>query len=188
MKTSKLLQEHLPDPSLMQRIASQYQLDPEGTHGLSHWGRVLENGLRLSRKTGGDPIVISLFAVFHDACRQNQSVDPGHGQRGARLAADFLDHSSLVTPAQLSQLIIACQLHTDGQTQAEMTVQCCWDADRLDLARAGITPSEKFLCTAEAKSSTIIEWATERSLQDFTPQFVIDLWGPLFSQLTSSEK
>src|SRR6185369_16204086 len=38
-----------------------------GDHGISHWARVLENGLRLSTETGADPNVVSLFAVFHDS-------------------------------------------------------------------------------------------------------------------------
>ena len=32
----------------------------------------------------------------------------------------------------------ACTDHTKGQTAADITIQTCWDADGLDLARVGI--------------------------------------------------
>jgi uncharacterized protein len=32
----------------------------------------------------------------------------------------------------------ACAAHTDGGTQADITIQTCWDADRLDLGRVGM--------------------------------------------------
>jgi uncharacterized protein len=44
-----------------------------------------------------------------------------------------------------------------------ITVQTCWDADRLDLGRVGTTPDPRYLCTAAAKQSDIIEWALRRS-------------------------
>jgi hypothetical protein len=33
----------------------------------------------------------------------------------------------------------------------DITVQTCWDADRLDLPRVGIQPLPQFLCTEAAK-------------------------------------
>jgi uncharacterized protein len=30
-------------------------------------------------------------------------------------------------------LYTACDLHTDGLTDGDVTIQACWDADRLDL-------------------------------------------------------
>jgi len=41
----------------------------------------------------------------------------------------------------------ACRLHTDGHTDGAPTLQACWDADRLDLGRVGITPQSHRLCT-----------------------------------------
>jgi len=92
---------------LLSQIAVQYQLPPDGAHGLSHWGRVLENGLKLAEIEGGDTIVITLFAIFHDACRHNQSLDPGHGNRGATLAETILEDNPQVTADQLDLRLVS---------------------------------------------------------------------------------
>ena len=42
-------------------------------------------------------------------------------------------------------------------------VQCCWDADRLDLGRVGIRACPDRLCTAAGRTPKIIEWAWLRS-------------------------
>jgi uncharacterized protein len=51
--------------------------------------------------------------------------------------------------------------HSNGLTEADVTVQTCWDADRLDLGRIGVYPNEKFLCTSTAKDPVFIHraWA-----------------------------
>jgi uncharacterized protein len=172
----------IPFEPLLTEIAAQYTLDPRGDHGLAHWGRVLENGLRLAKAEGGDLKVIRLFAIFHDACRHNQTYDPGHGDRGAALAEDLLGDLSLVTKEQLDLLVLACQEHTDGKTTADLTVQICWDADRLDLARVSILPSPKYLCTDTAKSDQIINWANQRATSNYEPPFVPTEWEPIFSR------
>lgn len=165
---------------LLIEIAAQYKLDPQGTHGLNHWGRVLENGLKLAEIEGGDLTVIRLFAIFHDACRHNQSLDPGHGARGAALAEKLLGDHPLVTPKQLDLLAFACREHTDGKTSAELTVQICWDSDRLDLGRVPIQPHPKYLCTTTAKTEQVMEWANLRSARDHSPAFVAAQWEPIF--------
>ena len=166
--------------SLLTEIAAQYQLDPDGKHGISHWGRVLENGQRLAETEGGDLTVITLFAIFHDACRVNQSVDPGHGKRGAALADQLLGNHPSVSSQQLELLKIACQQHTDGNTEADITIQICWDSDRLDLLRAGIRPSPTKLCTETARDHKLIKWANRRALSNYSPDFVKLEWRPIF--------
>ncbi len=161
-------------------IAKQYRLDPGLTHGLSHWARVLENGLKLANIEGGDITVISLFAIFHDACRHNQSLDPGHGARGARLAEKLLSGHPLVSSRQLRLLKKACRDHTNGRTQADISVQICWDSDRLDLARVGIRPHPQKLCTRAAKDPSVINWANDRALIEFSPFYVNQEWVPFF--------
>ena len=170
----------LLEPFLIQ-IAQQYTLDPQGTHGLSHWARVLENGLRLAENEGGDTLVIQLFAIFHDACRLNQTLDPAHGARGAALAEALLGDLRLVTKEQLDLLSAACIEHTDGKTTADLTIRICWDSDRLDLARANIYPNPKYLCTETARSPETITWANQRALSDYSPYYVEQKWIPLFS-------
>lgn len=166
---------------LLVEIAAQYLLDPFDVHGLDHWGRVLENGLRLAKTEGGDITVIRLFAIFHDACRHNQSRDPGHGARGAALAEKLLGDLSLVTRKQLDLLTLACREHTDGKTAADLTAQICWDSDRLDLARVAIMPNPNSLCTKTARTVKLIEWANQRAISNYSPSFVGSDWSPLFS-------
>jgi len=165
---------------LLSQIAVQYKLPPDGAHGLSHWGRVLENGLKLAEIEGGDITVITLFAIFHDACRHNQSLDPGHGNRGANLAENLLGDNPQVTADQLDLLITACRQHTDGETDGDLTLRICWDSDRLDLARVGILPDIRYLCTDTAKDILIIDWANTRAQANYTPNFVMEDWNKLF--------
>lgn len=168
----------------LRKIASQYKLNPNGAHGLSHWARVLENGLRLAEIEGGDTTVISLFAIFHDACRHNQTWDPGHGQRGAVLAGKLLQGYPGVSQDQLRLLQVACRDHTDGETESELTVQICWDSDRLDLARVHIMPSLDRLCTNAAKNKEILNWANRRARTKFSPEYVSSRWVPIFKNRT----
>jgi uncharacterized protein len=163
-------------------IASQYTLDPTHIHGLSHWARVLENGLRLAEQEGGDLTVISLFAIFHDSCRQNQAWDPGHGARGAALAEKMLQGHPQVNPHQLTLLAAACRDHTDGLIDAELSIQICWDADRLDLARVGISPQPERLCTPAARDAGQLDWANHRARRGYSPPYVASDWMPYFTK------
>lgn len=161
---------------LISRILDGYALTPMGMHGLPHWGRVLETGLRLARHTGADTRIVELFAVFHDSRRINDHVDNGHGRRGSVLARSLRRKYLDISDRDFSLLVEACDGHTEGRTKGDITVQTCWDSDRLDLWRAGITPHESYLCTDAAKDAHMIEWSRERSLTDFTPSFVTDVW------------
>ena len=38
-------------PEMIREILSNYSLDVMGIHGISHWGRVLENGLKLAGRS-----------------------------------------------------------------------------------------------------------------------------------------
>lgn len=150
---------------LLAAIHNEYALPWHGTHGVSHWTRVRETGLRLAEKTGANPHVVELFAYLHDSKRQNEGRDPGHGARAAEFVCtlqgsiiDLLDH-------ELELLLYACTYHTDGLIEADVTVQTCWDADRLDLGRVGIRPQARYLCTPAARDAEMIQWAFARSMQ-----------------------
>ncbi len=60
-------------------------------------------------------------------------------------------------------LVTACRDHSDGFTRADVTVQTCWDADRLDLGRVGMRPDPGRLCTEAAREPGGIEDAYQRS-------------------------
>lgn len=151
--------------TLLTAIKLQYQLELDGIHGLPHWERVRENGLRLAGHTGARADVVELFAYFHDACRHNNGRDPQHGERGADLARNLVGSFFALDLAGLNLLVDACTGHTRGETVAEITVATCWDADRLDLARVGKTPRPERLCTDAARNPEIIAWALGRSLR-----------------------
>lgn len=123
-----------------------------GIHGVEHWKRVERNGLYLAGFSGADKKVVSLFALFHDARRINDCCDPGHGERGARLAEDLFERGLLpIAAEQLQALVKACEGHTDEFYTDNATIGSCWDADRLDLTRIGIAPDPELLNTDKAK-------------------------------------
>jgi uncharacterized protein len=153
---------------LIVAIRAEYALSWNGIHGISHWTRVSENGLRLAKVTGAQIEVVQCFAYLHDAKRLNDGSDPGHGSRGAALARALhgaVEQRELLglSDGQLELLVYACAHHTDGLTEANVTVQTCWDADRLDLGRVGIVPNPERLCTPAAREAAIRQWAWERS-------------------------
>lgn len=150
---------------LLRAIRVQYALPWRGLHGVGHWARVRETGLRLAARTGADAAVVELFAVLHDARRRNEGDDPGHGGRGADLAVTFRGTLIHLSDAAFTLLHIACADHTKGKIEADVTVQTCWDADRLDLGRVGIVPDPARLCTAAAREPAMRAWAYERSLR-----------------------
>ena len=65
----------------------------------------------------------------------------------------------------MNLLMEACACRSDGYTRADITVQVCWDSDRLDLGHVGIKPAPHRLCTASAKSVDVLEAAYERSVE-----------------------
>ena len=162
---------------LIEAIRGQYDLPWNGCHGVAHWARVRENGLRIAASLPGvNPRVVELFAVFHDSRRQNDGWDHGHGHRGGELAKLLRGSLFEVTDEEFALLYTACRYPTDGKTEADPTVQACWDADRLDLGRVGITPNPRYLCTPLAKDPAMIRWANERARRRTVPQFAVQEW------------
>lgn len=149
--------------ALLAEIEAGFPIDWDGRHGGRHMKRVLDNGLRVAELTGANQHVVALFAYFHDAKRLNNAIDPGHGERGAELAKTMRGKYFDLPNADFEMLLYACAHHTSGWTDGPVTVQTCWDADRLDLGRIGIRPNPKYLCTDAAKLPEIIDWAYLRS-------------------------
>jgi uncharacterized protein len=161
---------------LIQAIREQYALNWDGIHGIRHWGRVYANGLRLAAGTGAKISVVKLFAVFHDARRLNNGRDDAHGVRGAKLAEEFRGAYFDLPDSDFELLLIACRKHTVAKTHEDITVQTCFDADRLDLARVGTMPDPQYLCTDLARTPEMIIWANERSLRDYAPD-IVTVWN-----------
>lgn len=133
---------------------SQFTLDPKGYHGYAHWARVYKNGMALcDLLPGADRKVVTLFSFLHDCKRLDENADSEHGLRAAHLirALNNAGHIRLNTP-QASRLISAVSDHSHGfLTAPSITVQACWDADRLDLPRVGIKVDPARLCTDAAR-------------------------------------
>ena len=135
-------------------------------HGERHWRTVGANGLWLAEPLGSaDTYVIFLFALLHDSMRENDHVDPGHGPRAAAFAGELHGEGLLaITTKQLELLQHACYEHTNGLVSDDPTVGACWDADRLDLPRVGVTPRPELFSTDRARngsgpSGTPPDWA-----------------------------
>jgi uncharacterized protein len=161
--------------AILYEILDGYSLPVRGAHGVVHWARVLENGRRLAAATGARIEVVTLFALFHDSRRVNEHSDFGHGYRGAKFARSLRGKLVHLDDDDFHLLFEACRLHTDGLTEGDITLQACWDADRLDLGRVGIMPEPNLLCTDAARD--LIDWADGRATLGFEPDFVTDEWG-----------
>jgi uncharacterized protein len=170
---------HAITPALLTALFGQYRMSPMGVHGLAHWARVLDNGLQISRTTEANPYVVALFAVFHDACRLNDHSDPGHGPRAAALVEDLAGLIPVLSRGDRACLAEACTGHTRGKVHDDPTIGACWDADRLDLARVGITPKANYLSTAPARDPSIIAEATARAVEGHIFPIVPEVWLPL---------
>ena len=162
---------------VLQHALKDYALPLDGDHGVAHWARVLENGYRLAEVTGANVDVVSLFAVLHDARRLNDFHDPEHGPRAAVLAARLRGQVFELDEHEFRLLHRACEGHTRERTHPDFTIQTCWDSDRLDLGRVGITPHPSRLCTDIAKKPETINWAHGRATLGFIPALVSDEWG-----------
>ncbi len=145
-------------------LVDTHALGHGGFHGKDHWLRVLCNGRLLTEETGANLKVVELFALLHDSQRENEDYDPDHGRRAAVYARQLWGDWFQASDHEMALLVEACELHSDGYTNGDVTVRTCWDADRLDLGRVGIKPSAEYLCTDYAKRPDVIETAWQRSL------------------------
>ncbi|HSI82600.1 MAG: hypothetical protein ACAI35_26785 [Candidatus Methylacidiphilales bacterium] len=133
---------------LARLVSDQFDRDSHySPHGPDHWRRVERNGLWLSTHTGADIMVVRIFAWLHDSQRLNDGHDPDHGPRAAEYAQTlFGDFFEMDEPA-FEALLYACNGHTHEQSSPDSTIGTCWDADRLDLGRVGVIPSEEYMST-----------------------------------------
>lgn len=149
--------------AVLELVRRTFALPLGGIHGEAHWQRVYDNGQRLAERTGADARIVELFAYLHDSCRLNDGWDRDHGRRAADLVRSLNDRLLGLADEGLDSLAYACAYHSDGLVEANVTVQTCWDADRLDLGRIGIRPDPCHLCTPAAQDPAMIEWAWRRS-------------------------
>jgi uncharacterized protein len=155
---------------LLDTLYAIYTLPWDGVHGVTHWQRVRDNGLRVAAATGADPVVVELFAFFHDIRRMNEGRDPQHGLRAAEWVRSEGRAFIRLSDGSFDQLAYACEHHTHGKTHDDITICTCWDADRLDLDRVYIRPDPGRLCTDAARDQELLAWAIRRSHKGRRPR------------------
>lgn len=164
------------------------ELDDSGAHGVQHWLRVMRNGLAICRNTpSANPLVVALFAAFHDCCREDEYHDREHGHRAAAFVRRLINDGTLfgagprlLNADQLAALEVAINYHSDGEVVDSATMGACWDADRLDLGRVDAYPSPILLSTSWAKREDVrkLAWVDSRSDATLTLGQVLDSeWG-----------
>lgn len=136
-------------------------------HGPSHWRAVgavaseLAGAFRRDSAEGGraaipDPELLLLFALLHDAMREDDGRDLDHGPRAAILLDRLRDDGTLtLTDARAAVLAQALHDHTNGTLSADPTIGTCWDADRLLIGRVGIVPDPRFCSTPEGRRRAV---------------------------------
>ena len=165
------------EEKVLKAVLGQFALPRDGLHGLPHWARVYENGLRLAETVKVDRKILELFALFHDARRISDGVDRDHGRRGAEFAYFCRGLVYDLPDADFSRLYAACSGHTElGTDPGDDTVRVCWDAERLDLARLGIKPRPSCMCTRAARDPDVIRWACDRARGGVVPPLVQTQW------------
>lgn len=142
--------------ALLDAVISRSTGKDSRIHGPAHWAGVAAAGLILLDSTpDADPLVVLLFALFHDSMRRSDGHDPEHGKRGAKLARTMRDAGDFeLEEARLLKLEEACISHDKGGTSMDPTIGVCWDADRLNLWRVGTKPKPALLSTPAARRLT----------------------------------
>lgn len=142
------------------------KIDINHLHGINHWQRVEQFGHYLADFSGAEKNILSLFAYLHDLGRENDDEDFYHGERSAEIAKSFFEKGIIqATTEEMDKLIYACQYHNKAEASSDdLTIQTCWDSDRLDMWRANIEPNPLYLFTNQAKKSETIIMARNFSL------------------------
>ena len=148
---------------IKRRARARYSLSLQGIHGVSHWQRVLENGLKLAKHNGANQDMVRLFAFLHDCCREDDGYDPQHGPRAAEFTWSLRDKVISSEDDEFEKLVEAIHDHTLVINTHDLDIGTCWDADRLDIGRVGSKPSRQFLNTEIAKKDWMLTWAFKRS-------------------------
>ena len=149
---------------VIRRAKERFSLSRRSVHGIGHWQRVHENGIRLSAVTGADRDLVHLFSFLHDCCRETDFSDPDHGYRAAEFTESLVEEAVITLEQERLELLLeAIREHNNGTRHRDPTIGTCWDADRLDIGRVGFRPQPRFLSTKAARDERILEWAYKRS-------------------------
>ncbi|MFA4929959.1 MAG: hypothetical protein WC558_15690 [Patulibacter sp.] len=150
---------------IVERHATHLQ---SAIHGPSHWRAVgavaaelagtsrAEPGTTSATTVEPDRELLLLFALLHDAMREDDGRDLEHGPRAEILLERLrADGTIALSEARAAVLAEALRDHTNGTLSPEPTIGICWDADRLLIGRVGIVPDARFCSTAEGRRRAI---------------------------------
>ncbi len=132
----------------------QFVLDYDSIHGFDYWESVYDYGTLLGEFCGADLDVIKHFAIFHDCQRLDDNRDPNHGKRACQYILSIRNQINL-NEEQFQELYQAILYHSDGLVIQNKTIGCCWDADRLELTRCKIIPSQELMSTPLGKDISV---------------------------------
>lgn len=174
---NKLDDKWLP---LLHEVIAQHKLDIEKSgHGLHHWLRVIDIGMRLADADPRvDRDVIVAFGLLHDSARTHDNYCEEHGPNSLNVIR-ALDSCIPLDDNQKLMLSFACVNHTSADCNHfplfEPTLHACFDADRLDLWRVGIVPDSKYLFTDAGKDPELQAWANSNGENWTIPVWAHDL-------------
>lgn len=164
-------------------------------HGADHMERVDRNGQLL---TEGSKIVLDsvvrIFAYIHDMCRSNDGNDPEHGARAAQMVDYYQGNFFCIqwfSDDEREKLKFACTHHSTMLRSGDPTIDACFDAERLDLARRGIVLNPELMATEKgatfAADPELFKKAVERFNTSNNSKRANDLehWGIFATQLAS---
>ena len=153
---------------LIKKVTEQFRLPLDGIHGVSHWYRVAVNGNVIASRTPTvDKMVVSVFAFVHDSQRAVDEYNVEHGVLAAGWALSNRNTLfDFMSDAQFNLMIMACSGHTTEIFSNDLTIQACWDADRLDIGRCKEFIDPEFLGTRVAKDEKVMAAALARSREE----------------------
>lgn len=172
-------------------IADSAPLGDSPAHGYRHWLAVQGIGLAIIDAFGDElkgearefaRQVVSVFALFHDLCREDEGHCTQHGAAAMlyisnnapelveklEVSRDVLAYAAFAalchTIVDLADESLILRLGSTGPNNVPLreydlrVLGICLDADRLDLPRVGIQPRRPYLFTNPAK-----KYATENA-------------------------
>ncbi|MBO4435509.1 MAG: hypothetical protein J5791_01325 [Fibrobacter sp.] len=140
-------------------------------HGIEHWHQVEYNGMMLASILGADVDIVRLFSIFHDSKRFDDGHDPEHGERGAEFAKECREAKLFeIDDERFEKLYHACKFHTHERKNDDITIACCYDADRLDLGRVG------FPLDPEKMATSLGSRIAKQSLKERVSVFAMREW------------
>lgn len=144
-------------------------------HGITHWQHVEAFGLLMQEKCpAADKEVIRWFAYLHDSMRGNDEYNTEHGLAAAKfinkIRKTFLKDLS---DNQIKLLKLACKYHTVRRKTDNLTVNICFDADRLDLPRVGIKPEVRRMASEVGRELALIPYHELLDLVGVNEEFQI---------------